>query len=266
MPVRYSMRPWGRRSVLLLLLLFTACGGPPPSYPPLQYAYLPPIRLNVAQVEVRQQFLPSGLPPDISPDDPVQPVEVLRQTLEERLKAFGPAGRAVAVIEDASLVEQGDTITGSLAVRLNIYTSANTPAGFAAARVSRQHVGHIGNLRETLYDMTKQMMDAMNVELEYQIRRSLRDWLVGVGGAPTAVQQQPLAAPGIAPAITQTPPPSLAAPPSPRPPPSLTPPPVLTPPPAHRAPAAPPPPPPPMTSTPDYLPPPGPAAVPPPTQ
>jgi hypothetical protein len=252
MPVRFPMRPWGRRSVLLLPLLFAACGGPPPSYPPLQYAYLPPIRLNVAQVEVRQQFLPSGLPPDISQDDPVQPVEVLRQTLQDRLKAFGSAGRAVAVIEDASLVEQDDTITGSLAVRLNIYTSANTPAGFAAARVSRQHVGHIGDLRETLYDMTKQMMDAMNVELEYQIRRSLRDWLVPEGGAPTAVQQQPLATPGIAPAITQTPPPSLTPPPS-----------VTPRPPAHHAPAAPPPPPP-MTSTPDYLPSPGPAAVPPP--
>lgn len=220
-----SARPLTRRSALLLPVILAACGGPPPSYPPLRYDYLPPIRLNVAQVEVQPNFVPSGVAPDVTPLDPVQPVEVLRQMAEDRLKPFGPAGHAVLVIQDASLVQRGDTITGTLAVRLDVYTSAGNRAGYAEARVSRQHVGHIDDMGETLYDMTKQMMDAMNVELEYQIRRSLRDWLAPDVAAPSTVQQQPLALPGAAPpgAVPTSPPP--AAPPPAMAPPTMAPPP-----------------------------------------
>lgn len=189
-----------RRTCLLLPLVLAACGGEPRSYPPLRYDYLPPIRLNVAQVEVQQDFVPSGVAPDMTPLDPVQPVDALRQMAEDRLKAFGPSARAVFVIQDASLIKREDTITGTLAVRLDIYTSVNKRTGYAEARVSRQHIGHVDDIHQTLYDMTKQMMDAMNVELEYQIKRSLGDWLTtGTAPAPV-VQQQPLVPPGAPPA------------------------------------------------------------------
>ena len=45
--------------------------------------------------------------------------------------------------------------------------------------------------------MTKTMMDRMNVEFEYQVRRSLASWLLTAGSVPAPVEQQPL---------TQTPP------------------------------------------------------------
>jgi hypothetical protein len=45
-----------------------------------------------------------------------------------------------------------------------------------------------------LYDMTKSLMDRMNVEFEYQVRRSLAGWLLPAGAPPAAVQQQPLTA------------------------------------------------------------------------
>ena len=189
-----------RRACLLLPLALAACGGEPRSYPPLRYDYLPPIRLNVAQVDVQLDFVPMGSAPDMTPQDPVQPVDALRQMAEDRLKPFGPAGRAVLVIQNASLIKREDTITGTLAVRLDIYTSANKRTGYAEARVSRQHSGHIDDISQTLYDMTKQMMDAMNVELEYQIKRSLGDWLAtGTAPAPV-VQRQPLTTPGAPPA------------------------------------------------------------------
>ena len=43
-----------------------------------------------------------------------------------------------------------------------------------------------------LYDMTKSLMDRMNVEFEYQVRRSLGGWLLPGGAPPAPVQQQPL--------------------------------------------------------------------------
>lgn len=207
-----SAPPLRRRTCLLIPLLLAACGGEPRSYPPLRYDYLPQIRLNVAQVDVQQNFVSSGVAPDVTPLDPVQPADVLRQMAEDRLKPFGPSGHAVLVIQNASLVQREDTITGTLAVRLDVYSSANTRAGYAEARVSRQHIGHIDDIHQTLYDMTRQMMDAMNVELEYQIKRSLRDWLAtGTAPAPT-VQQQPLTGPGAPPPQPLSPAPMVAPP------------------------------------------------------
>ena len=40
------------------------------------------------------------------------------------------------------------------------------------------------------YDLTKQMLDDMNVELEFQIRRSLKDYLQTTGTAPTPAPVQ----------------------------------------------------------------------------
>jgi hypothetical protein len=214
-----------RRSWMLLPLALAACGGEPPDYPPLRYNYLPPIRLNVASVSVRQDYVPSGVAPDLSPLDPARPVDALRQMAEDRLKPFGPAGRAVFVIQNASLLRDGDTITGTFAVRLDIYTSANTRVGYAEARVAHSHSGHVDDIHQLLYDMTKQLMDDMNVQFEYQVVHSLRDWVAPVGGGPAPVQQQPLGAPGAAPPpgavpppVAMSPSPAVAAPPGSPPP------------------------------------------------
>ena len=186
-----------RRASLLLPLAVAACAETPPArdYPPLSYSYLPPLRLNVASIDVEQRFVPTGAAPDVSPVDPVRPVDALRAMAEDRLKAFGSAGRATLVINDASLTQSGDVITGSLAVQLDIYGPDGARAGFAEAQVSLAHTGEADNLPPVLYDLTKEMMDAMNVELEYQVRHSLRDWLVPENAAPQPVDQQPLTEP-----------------------------------------------------------------------
>jgi hypothetical protein len=85
------------------------------------------------------------------------------------------------------------------------------PAGFAEARVARQKTGDIEDLRSALYDMTKQMMDSMNIEFEYQVRHNLKDWLVSSSAAPTPVQQQNLALPPGA-SAAPTPAPAMPAP------------------------------------------------------
>jgi hypothetical protein len=185
-----------RRSSLLLPFLIAACSrSAPRSFPPLHYGFLTPLRLNVAAIRIEQRFVPSGAPPDVSQVDPVPPVSALRNMGEDRLQALGSSGQAVFIIQDASLIRRDDTIQGSFAVELDLYTSANTRAAFAEARVSGTHTGDIDDLPSTLYDMTKDMMDRMNVEFEFQVRRSLRSWLLPEGAPQTPVQQQPLTQP-----------------------------------------------------------------------
>jgi hypothetical protein len=181
---------------LLLPLLLAACGRHKERlYPPLHYGYLTPLRLNVATVQIEQRYVPSGVAPDVSQLDPMPPIEALRNMAADRLQALGSAGQAVFVIQEASLIRQHGTILGSLAVELDIYPSGPTRAGFAQARVSRSYTGDLDDLPSALYDVTKQMMDTMNVEFEFQVRRSLRAWLLVEGAVPAPVEQQPLTPP-----------------------------------------------------------------------
>jgi hypothetical protein len=189
-------RTLSRRSSLLLPFLLAACGGREERlYAPLHYGHLTPLRLNVGAIQIEQRYVPSNALPDVSQLDPMPPVQALRNMAADRLQALGNAGQAVFVIQEASLIRQRDTILGSLAVELDVYTSDNTRAGFAQARVTRSYTGDLDDLPSTLYDMTKEMMDTMNVEFEFQVRRSLRAWLLPEGAPQTPVQEQPLTPP-----------------------------------------------------------------------
>jgi hypothetical protein len=182
-----------RRASLLAPLLLAGCGDEEPrSYPPLRYDYLTPLGLNVAAIQIEERFVPSGVAPDVSQLAPVPPVQALRAMGQDRLQALGQAGTAVYVIQDASLVRRGDSINGNFSVELDIYAAPNARAGFAQASVSRSYTGDLDDLPGRLYDMTRDMMDRMNVEFEYQVRHALGAWLLAAGAPQAPVEQQPL--------------------------------------------------------------------------
>jgi hypothetical protein len=192
-----------RRSVLLLPLLVTACGGEsdsPASYPTPSYSYLTPIRLNVASIEIDDRTIP---PPGGSLEamSPIRPADALKLMAHDRLMASGTAGRAVFVIDQASIRRAGNGIEGTMAVHLDVFAGAGAQrAGFAEARVARRRTSTDvdENSRSVLYDFTKQMMNDMNVEFEFQVKRSLRDWLQLTAGSappPPPVQSESLDAP-----------------------------------------------------------------------
>jgi hypothetical protein len=195
-----------RRSALLLPLLLASCGGdhePPRAFPPLTYDYLTKIRLDVARIDVDDSWTPKQYGRQhVEYLSPVAPLDALRRMGQDRLIPGGSNGHAVFVIDDASIVQVGGRWEGNFAVHLDVSSGDGTRSGYAEARVSRVRSlpddDSAEGIRAALYDMTRQMMDDMNVEFEYQIRRSLRDYLQSVSpGAPTPapVQTQDLAPP-----------------------------------------------------------------------
>ena len=191
-----------RRFMLLLPLAVAACGGDEePDFVPLRYNDLPPIQVNVASIAIEQRFVPAGMPPDVSDRDPAPPVEALKAMANDRLQAFGTANKAVFAILDASLTRSGDVVVGSMAVSLTIFDDSGTQLGFAEARVQSRHTGSLDEIRPVLYDMTKGMMNDMNIEFEYQIRHSLKNWLTTDAAPAAPVEQAPLDG-------TQAPPPA----------------------------------------------------------
>jgi hypothetical protein len=204
-----------RRTSLLLPLLLAACGGQKQrDFTPLHYNYLLPFRLNVAEIRIEQRFMPSGVPPDVSQLDPMPPVDALRNMATDRLQALGSSGTAVFSILDANLVRKDDTLTGNFMVELDIYTAPDERAGYATASVTGTYSVDSDDLRGTLYDVTRTLMDRMNVEFEYQVKRTLSGWLLSAGVSQTPVQEQPLdgSPPAGQPPVPQPPEPQPTAP------------------------------------------------------
>ncbi len=197
-----------RRASFLLPLVLAGCGGGQPmDFPALRYTYLPPFRLNVANIEINQLFVPSGMRPDVSHLDPAPPVDALRQMAQDRLIAVGTANTAVFAITNASLTKRGEVISGEMTVELSIVGPDGGRLGFARADVTRQRTGGTDDLPATLYDFTKAMMDSMNVEFQYQLQRNLSEWLMTASAVLPPVQAQPLP---MSPGEPASPPPGAA--------------------------------------------------------
>lgn len=188
--------PTSRRLLLLSPLMLAACADNTvlrQDFPPLRYDFLTRLQLNVA--DIRYGELPQPGPLDST--DPAPPGPALLQLLQDRLVAGGSSGRANVSIGEVRISRDGDDLDGAMAVRVDIVTADGSRAAFAEARVARHATGVGRDLRGSLYDLTKGMLDDMNVELEFQLRRSLREYLQTTGTAPppAPVQQQDLGSP-----------------------------------------------------------------------
>ncbi len=164
----------------------------PPPTAPLDYSAYGKLPLNVASIQIQQNYFPSGQPPDVSAEDPLNPVSALRQMATERLQAQGGTGRAVFSIDNASVIQQGAELIGAFTVTLTIYDDRGTRVGYASATATRQLAGFGSDLRGALYSLTTELMQQMNGEFERQVRHSLGPWLLAPAVTPAPVEQVPL--------------------------------------------------------------------------
>jgi len=195
-----------RRIFLLAPLAVAACADEAPAtYPPPSYDYLTKLELKVGRVEIDDSWVPRGAARRVDHLAPVTPREAMRRLAEDRLVAAGNAGRAVFVIEDASIIRGPRNYEASLAVRLDMADDAGNRIGQATARVAQMRPVRDGSeraMRDDLHAFVRDLMAEMNVEFEYQVRRALREALQATSGsapAPAPVEAQSLDTPGQAP-------------------------------------------------------------------
>ncbi|MDA8249824.1 MAG: hypothetical protein M0Z28_11685 [Rhodospirillales bacterium] len=190
-------------TALPTLLLGCAQPAPPQSFPPLTFGYLTKLKLDVANIGVDNAWTPSTVAngEHVESQSPAQPVDALRRMVQDRLIPGGTTGAAVVTIDDASLTRVTDRFEASFAVHMDIHNADGTRSGYAEAKVARTRT--ISNyappaVRQALYDLVKATMADMNVEFEYQVRHSLKDWLQTTAPAapvPPPVEQQDLGSP-----------------------------------------------------------------------
>ena len=198
-----------RRAALLLPLgavagLLAGCvaAPPPPVFPPLTFGYLTKLRLAVQTIDVEVAWTPQPVTSGehVENQSPVQPVDALRQMVQDRLIPGGSDGQATVTIDDAALTRVGDRFEANFAVHMDIHNGDGTRTGYAQARVARTRTisdYSTDAVRQALYDLVKATMADMNVEFEYQIRHSLGEWLQATTPAAPLppVEQQNLGMP-----------------------------------------------------------------------
>lgn len=197
--------PLPRRTLLLALpLLGAGCAGDdaPRSLPPLVtgYRHLTPIRLNVATIGVAE---PEPGAVRVAEPAPVRPEAEMRRMAEERLVAMGSEGEARFVIQAAEFRrdrlppaggltgvfggDPGERLTVRLQGRLDVLGEEGRRVGFVEAEARAQHTLPAGSSAaaraRAAEEVMRQAMNQLNVEFEYQVRRTLRAWLVE-GAAP----------------------------------------------------------------------------------
>ncbi|MBP0492075.1 hypothetical protein [Roseomonas indoligenes] len=175
----------GRRLALGAPLLLLACGGrelPPPPARPAGYAWLTPLRLNVADLEV------VDTPPEgrVDPPAPINPAAEVARMGRDRIVPSGTTNRARFVVEAASLVRSGDSVSVLLRAGVEVLDAGRRVA-FAQAE-SRRSLSGFGSSAAARSRAAETVMvgamDDLNVEFELQVRRNLRDWLLET--TPTA--------------------------------------------------------------------------------
>lgn len=191
---------------LLLLAPFAAvagCAGAPPpppvEGPPIGYAYLPPLRLDVASVEFDDR-LPLTGPRDMGRELSPTPAEAVRTMGRDRLAALGAGNVARFSVTQASIVPErlpaqggmfardpGERLTGTLGCRLEILDANGRRLAFCEAQTVRTRPSDSNPVarRRAAESLLRLAAFDLNTEFEFQLRRALRPYLVeGERAAP----------------------------------------------------------------------------------
>ena len=141
---------------LCLSLALWSCESPLPkvSYPELRFNRLPTINLDVARIEIVEQFRSPLQPPHVEHELPLAPATAMVNWARDRLRAVGKSGVAKFIIIDASVkatalakkkglkaaftLDQAARYDARLEARLDVTTAGGLGKGFAVAKASRR--------------------------------------------------------------------------------------------------------------------------------
>ncbi len=190
-----------RRSFLLLsgASLLAACDTPPmrQSFATLTFQDRPPIRLDVAQLEIVDAYKAPGVAPHVDHLFPQKPADVAAAWGRDVLRAVGQRGMATYTITDASATqtalpratgmtqmfksEQSDRYDLHIEVKLEVGNPLLATTGYVTASANRsQTVAEDMTLNEreaVWFQMTESAMRELDEKLEAAIKDKLKPFV-----------------------------------------------------------------------------------------
>jgi hypothetical protein len=193
-PVRFAL------IAVLSLGLLASCIAPPgkPIYPDIRFDNEPPLLLDVASIDVRNEYVSPGTPANVEQRFPVTPARAAELWAHDRLKANGKIGRARFTITDAGATEtnlpQKGGITGAftdqpaerydvtLAGRLDILDDHGFVLRTASVKAFRSQsvlASITPNDRDQAwYDMTKSLITDFDHQMATEMRNNFGYYLM----------------------------------------------------------------------------------------
>ena len=182
-------------ALALALITLSGCSTPDAQkqFPELTFNHLPPIRLDVAEIEYAPRYLAPANKPNIGHEFPTPPVVAAERWIADRLVAVGTRGKAIVTIREATATEARlplkKGVTGAfttdqewrydaivdIAVEVSDLDRQRSARANAGAKQTRT-VGEDASLadREKVwFDLVEQLMKRFDATFEAQIRKDL---------------------------------------------------------------------------------------------
>ena len=184
---------------MLVCLLMAACSSEPEkALPQLTFVHQPPIRLNVASLDVVSTYKEPRKPPHVEHKFQTTPEEALKRWAEGRLRPMGRAESARYTVINAAVTEEplaktqgivgafknepSERYTATVEAQLEILNADGRLVQLASARATRSRSlveGAKPEERERMwFELLEALMMDFNQEMERAIRQYMDPWLL----------------------------------------------------------------------------------------
>jgi hypothetical protein len=188
-----------RRGLVLCLAGLAGCAlsVERPDFPELTWTHLPPITLDVAEIEIIDATQPTGASPHVEHLFPLPPAKAAERWARDRLRAGGANNRARFTIQRAEVTEvnlrqtgglsglftkdQSERYDADLVVLLEIRSDAGQRLGQVTAELRKSRtVAEDASLNEreaVWFAITDDLMKLLNTEMERTMPQFLGRWI-----------------------------------------------------------------------------------------
>ncbi len=201
MPIshHHDQAPENAILVFLAIVILAACSNEPQktlSVP--TFAHQPPIKLNVASIDVISTYTAPGKPPNVEHEFFTPPEETLKRWAGDRLRALGRTGNARYTVINAAVTEKSlpkteglagvfkkepsERYTATVEAQLEIFDNTGRRLQLASARATRSRSlqeGATQQERELMWsELIEALMEDFDKEMERAIRQYAGPWLL----------------------------------------------------------------------------------------
>ena len=184
--------------ITLVTLFLAACAAPSERLPDLTFKHLPPISLQVADIQIASQTSHGTEPPNVGHRFPVPPERALTQWARDRLQLAGTRHTARFTILRADATEtklkKDEKLTGlfkqqaserydtAVEARLEIIDDRGVQRGQVTASANWNQTiredATLADRRRIWLELVEKLMTQFNAEMERNIQRFMTEWVL----------------------------------------------------------------------------------------